>query len=309
MLKIYTRTPKVFSKERLKYCLSFFLNKRRGPEAVLQSLHRGLTALSIPHSINPLFNSASKNDTVHIISGIEALRWAIAKAKKAGISKLIAGPNLVVTPLEYEGIIRDTSIDIILQPSQWVVDFYISIAPEIKEKTKVWPAGVEISSVQKYKNEKPHCLIYKKFVSQDTYENVYNGLKSQGISSSTLTYGEFKPNEFYSELIKADFMIYLSTSESQGLALQEAWIRNVPTLVLNDKIWSYGSYTWTDDKIAAPYLNDQCGVFFSSNDDIQSTLQMFQKQLETFNPREYVLSASLDDKSSALMYLRAIGYN
>ena len=80
-------------------------------------------------------------------------------------------------------------------------------------------------------------------------------------------------------------MIYLSVSESQGLAMFEAWARNVSTLV-----WEKGEYEGDgksiSGKISAPYLTDQVGLAFSSVEDFSRQLEVFLKF--GFNPRKYV---------------------
>jgi len=89
-------------------------------------------------------------------------------------------------------------------------------------------------------------------------------------------------------------MIYLVESESQGLALAEAWLRNVPTFVWNRGYWQYGNYSWRDDKISAPYLTDECGLFFRDYNDFKEKLPLFLTKLSQFQPRKYALNNFID---------------
>lgn len=88
-------------------------------------------------------------------------------------------------------------------------------------------------------------------------------------------------------------MIYVGKSESQGLALHEAWMADVPTLVYNPKKWqtvSEGkSYSWNDDSIAAPYLVEDTGMFWNDSDDFEQKWDEFISKLGKMKPREYSL--------------------
>lgn len=306
MITIFTRSPRIFSLERLKSDLKNLRGQRRGPKAVLESLTRGLNIIGQQFEINPPLRK--KFDIVHIISGIDALRWAISEKKKGNINSLVAGPNLVVTPDEEDGIIQDPAIDIILQPSKWTVDLFASIAPAISGKIKSWPAGVEmIPHSAKPINSTLNCVIYKKSAPEKAFDEVVSELNKSGISHTTVVYGTFTPQGFYKLLEKADFMVYLSASESQGLALQEAWVRDIPTLVYQGTRWHFKGHTWADQALSAPYLTPQAGMFFGASGEasggsegFNAVLKTFVSNLQNFKPREYVENTLSDEKSARI---------
>ena len=99
-------------------------------------------------------------------------------------------------------------------------------------------------------------------------------------------------------------MIYLSESESQGLALQEAWIRNVPTLVWDGGYWQCGKYKWQGSS-SAPYLTKDCGMFFKGKEDFINKFETFLKNLPNFQPREYSLE-NFTDETATKNYLKII---
>ena len=115
-----------------------------GPSAVLESLIRGFNILDINYQLNPKAKNISS--IVCVISSVDALKWAIKAKKQGQIKKIIAGPNIVITPEDVESILLDETIDLVIVPSQWVKDFYASFRPSFGEKIKVWAAGVEICS-------------------------------------------------------------------------------------------------------------------------------------------------------------------
>jgi len=113
-----------------------------GPSAVLNSLIRGSHVLDVDYQINPKVKDVS--DVVCVISGVNSLRWAIKAKKRGKIKKIIAGPNIVITPEDAGGILLDETVDLVIVPSQWVKDFYASFKLGFDEKIRVWPAGVKI---------------------------------------------------------------------------------------------------------------------------------------------------------------------
>lgn len=276
MISIYTRTNNILKKEFWKYSIKKILGKYSGPDAVLDSLALGLTELHIPFEINPL---KPKYDNIHVLSGIQALRDRIKN--KLDTQTLIAGPTLVVTPNDEDKIISNKKIDIILTPSDWVKDFYESISPEIKDKTFSWPAGVTIPNETTTSKE---ILILKKNIDPEIFTKVKEILTSKKISFKTLEYGTFKKSEYLELLKNTSYLIYLQKSESQGIALQEAWSYNVPTLVYQNTEFKHESCSWKDEKIAAPYLSEDAGLFFTLEtfDGIISTLESLH-----FKPKEY----------------------
>ena len=90
-------------------------------------------------------------------------------------------------------------------------------------------------------------------------------------------------------LANSKFMVYLTESESQGIALHEAWMAGVPTLVWNRGFYFYKGYRWQDEKIPAPYLTPECGSFFKDEIDFENRLGVFLKDYQNFAPRPYSL--------------------
>lgn len=307
MIRIYTLPPKVLSRERIKLFIASILGKKRGPQAVLDSLLRGLASIGEKPLVNPLSSARIATDTVHILSSPTALAWAVDQKSSGKVRKIIAGPNIAITPNDFNNILQRKEIDTILVPSQWVADFYISLAPQIKDKIVIWPSGVMVptnSSDISPRNTKK-CLIYVKDLSCKHTDDVVAACKERGFEPTVLKYGEHSQHTYYSLLASSDFMIYIGKAESQGLGLQEAWARNVPTLVFNTKTWTDGTHMWSDPKISAPYLNERMGMFFESFDNFEVTLAQFIERLPSFEPQTEVIY-TLSDTASAQAYLDKI---
>jgi len=272
-----------------------------GPSVVLASLIRGFDILGVDYQLNPRVQDIS--DIVCVISGVNALEWAIKAKKQRKIKKIIAGPNIVITPEDAGAILLDKAIDLVIVPSQWVKDFYASFKSGFDEKIRVWSAGVEICP--ELKGKKEGCLIYKKSVDKELFNFVVKYLRPQDIDYRIIKYGRYKKEKYFEILNKVKFIIYLSKSESQSLALQEGWIRDVPSFVWNKGYWQYQNYKWQNNKLGAPYLNDSCGMFFKDKNDFKNKFNAFIKNLSNFEPRKYSLE-NFTDEISVKNYLRIV---
>lgn len=327
MLIILTRPPNILFPScgvyYLKSLARKLFRKTRGPEGVLLSLKRGLDELGVLYKIN---SKPKIGDTVTVLSNIAALRYAIDQKKKGNISQLVAGPNLVVMPDEYNKILASTEIDKILTVSPWVQDLYNQVLPEVIPNLYVWPAGVQIPEIFRdpkikiYTAGKSHtskkqlsCIVFKKNVPETVYKKVIQTLNIKDIPYIIFEYGKFKQQEYFTALEKNDIMIYLQEFESQGIALQEAWARNIPTFVWNQGIYTSPQGYIVSGNVAAPFLSPQSGMFFSDtdlkNEKFAANLDSFIAKVKSddpFTPRQYCID-HLSDKASAQIYCDILG--
>lgn len=300
---ILTKSPKfnLFSKENIKNIGRIILKKTRGPQAVVASLLRGLNDLGSEYKLNPKIKDIGINDTIYVTGSIEALRFAINLKKNGKIKKLIAGPTLVVTPDDHNGIIKDKNIDVYLVPSEWTKIFYKSFGPDdFSQKIQIWAAGVNLPP--ELTRGKNFCLVYKKNVGDTLFKKVTDELRKRNIETKIIYYGKYKKEYYFDLLEKSAFTIYLQEVESQGLALLEAWARNIPTLVFNSGSYTFKAINKTvSGNISAPYLTDSCGVFFNA-DNFNDKLDYFLTNLNNFQPRSYV-EKNFTDKICAQKFL------
>lgn len=301
MLYIYFYKPNnYFSKEHLKRVLRNLVGKYSGPQAVEDSLRRGLSQAVIPHRFNC---SRPKLDglSVFFVNGsMDCLRWAIKLKAEGKIRKLVAGPNLVVLPEDRGGIILNPNIDLILFPSEWTKNFFCSRQPELRDKIEIWPAGV--AEHEAIKNKRKGFLVFYKN-NEALFKEIVRFLEEQGEEFDILEYGKFDRVQYYDLLEKREKMIYISNSESQGIALQEAWIRDVPTFAYSRGYWEFGKEKWSDKSIGAPYLTPDCGLFFNSFDDFTNKFKEFANK--EFSARDYCL-ANLSDKKTTSEFIAFI---
>lgn len=276
MLIFATRSQKLFHSEFFRSLARDLIRGIRGPSAVRDSLKRATQAGRLA-----FFNVVDHNgDTVIVLSGTSALRERIHSKQSGKQIHLLAGPNIIAHPHDAAAIICSHEIDQILVPSEWVRAFWAHEAPEIANKLRVWPAGVEITSASS-KNGPPIILAKKSTVEE--IELCNNILHDEGFIAHIFNYGHFSHKDYLAALSKAPFLVYLGSSESQGLALQEAWAHDVPTFVRSVKNYSDNGQYWASPNIAAPYLNSACGAFFDSPKELTELTH----NLSCYNPKIY----------------------
>jgi len=115
-----------------------------GPDAVSQSLRRGLDKLQIAYAFN---QHVEPVETVCVLSDPGALRWAIKQKETGAIKTLIAGPNVVHNGTSEDNLIQNPAIDRVLVPSPWALSWWSSVTPALQERLCIWPAGTNDQGV------------------------------------------------------------------------------------------------------------------------------------------------------------------
>jgi len=280
------------------------LNKNwGGPKVVAENL---LKELEMRQNVqwDICFQEIPKNDSINImwvVNNVDDLRWAIKNKEKVGAKKLWAGPNLVVVPQESAGILNSDEINKIIVPCEWVKELYERESPDLVGKIQVWPVGIDTdfwSPLNMEKKEDNNILVYNKN-QDDLFKKLLPILKSHG-EVRVIKYGEYTSGEYKHALNNAAFMVWLSKSESQGLALLEAFSMNVPVLVKDSDQWEYYSQELKREFIYhtasnCPYFSSRCGLKFESIEEFENKLIAFKQKMKKFEfrPRDYLFDANL----------------
>ena len=265
-----------------------------GHPAVTRSLIQGLEQLKIEHNYNPK-SINNIHETVIVLSDINALKEAIELKEKGVIKKIIAGPNLVISPLENDQILGDPAIDKCVVPSDWVKIAYEKDLPGLRGRIEVWYAGIDTDYWRKDRESKnaKNITIYQKTGSRKMYKKIKKIVKKLGYKPIIIRYGRYKKHQF-KELMQSTFVsIFISGSESQGIALAESWAMNVPTLVwqpiavkINERSYAIHS--------SAPYLSKHTGALWTDIDKLNDLIEKVASDKLHFNSREWVLKYMTD---------------
>ena len=158
-----------------------------------------------------------------------------------------------------------------------------------KTRIELTPAGVVgLKTLLNRKSPKRNsrCLIYFKNRKDSELQLVKNLLKTLDIDFDLFEYKKYK-NSKLKKLSKFNkFGILLTTTESQGFAVQEMLSCNLPLIVWNSQHTYYDDIKVTGTSV--PYWDSRCGIKVNSFNEIENKIEDFIKNLNKFQPSEIV---------------------
>ncbi|GAA2848515.1 hypothetical protein EDC40_101143 [Aminobacter aminovorans] len=257
-----------------------------GHRGVTRSLVEGLQQISGVDWLYARRYGRLRAKTVHAVADARSVRTGIAAKRNGLCDRLIVGPNIVVRAFEEDSVLASPEIDMVLVPSRWVKAAYEADEPRLIGRIAVWPAGVDADHWAPTGGPRRNVLLYEKR-QPEAAEEAAEVVRSAGFEPVTIRYGHYQPEEFKRALDHAIVCVVVGQSESQGLALAEAWSMDVPTFVRRfDVIPEEGTPC-----SAAPYLTPSTGAFWSSNDDLK---RLLTRGTDAYAPRDWVLANNTD---------------
>jgi hypothetical protein len=273
-----------------------------GHASLVRSVVQGLRTIGADFNFNPVsFRELSRN--VYAPAN-EALRQAAWLKRRGRIDRLTAGPVNALFTDECDGILRLAEIDQLIVASNWILDFYRDEAPELVSKMRVCPSGIDPEFWQPPVRRKAtaQALVYWKNAPEAIFRDVETGVRAYGLAIACVRYGQYRPEEYRTLLGTADVAVFLSTFETQGLALAEAWSMNVPTLVWDPR----SEAEWKGKRFRAgsscPYLTAATGLTFRSSDELAPRLLEVLSSPGRFSPREWVLAHMTDEVCARVLH-------
>lgn len=253
------------------------MHSSRGPERVAQQLISNLEKINIElkSQIDWILNVNSSRNLLSI---------------DIGSTNLILGPNVEFEQSHVKQKIQNVKNVVILVPSEWVIAVLKERLDWYAGKYLVWPSDVNLNYWKpSWRRSKRYILIYRKNdEANDDYFRVTSYCAQLGLKYKTITYGAYSPHSFRKHLRRSHFAIWLGTTESQGIALLEAWAANVPTLVRQKNVYFDEVSGQHFASSTAPYLTEHCGRFFDSENFDSQTLNEFARFSKNLEPRRYV---------------------
>lgn len=293
--------PKQLAKRVLKVVgLRKSSPKYGGHPAVTRSLVEGLATLGATFNYNPA-KLDELHDIVVVLSSIGALRQAIRLKKQGRIRRLLAGPNLVVLPTDFDGIATSPEIDTYILNSPWTQNMYELVAPTLKGRVRLFPSGVDAKwwwdGPRAHRAD--HMLFYEKRPPRRLYDACTAVARAAGFNVDVVQYGSYTVEDFRARLHNSGVLVHWAEQESQGISNLEAWSANVPTL-----IWDPGSFLWQGanyDSCSCPYLSRATGRSFRDVSEFESLLREGGADRSRYTPRQWVLDNLTDARSAQLM--------
>jgi hypothetical protein len=271
--------------------------KYGGHPCVTRSLVVGLENLKANFNFNPR-SLSDLGETVVVLCGTKQLRQMIRLKKRGIIKKLLAGPNIVVQPTDYERIITSPEVDICITPSEWVEDAYEIDCPELKGRLKSWPAGVDTEFWKPSGNKKnpKNILFFDKRSEKNLINNCRKYCEEKGYNVETLAYGNYKLAEYIQAMERNSILVHFVEQESQGVSLTEAWSMDVPTIVWNPGFYRLGIKNYRSS--SAPYLTEQTGAFFKDFEEFKKIEQLGAFDGKKYSARQWTLENLTDELSA-----------
>jgi hypothetical protein len=247
-----------------------------GHYSVLKSVLSGLSAEGVFYHLNTSLKKIPDYSNVLILSGQKQLRYLLSR----GNMRITVGPNFHNNVSQVLRMLEDPRVISVLVPSTWVANVYRFLYPPISEKVIVWATASEVPQFARRLGSiirRKKILVYAKG-DKEVLRDVCQMLLRHGVEFSQLTYGSHSRLRYLLELARSNYVIYIGRTESQGLALQEAWAMSVKTLVyeenilLNKYIIDHRLQNIVDKTVFAPYLDIENGSSWTNIPELEGLL-------------------------------------
>ncbi len=276
-----------------------------GHYALVRSVVEGLRTIDADFNFNP--RQLSELARVVYAPANEGLLQAAGLKRRGKIDYLVAGPVNALFLDECDGVLRLPEIDRLIVAHEWALDL-VRDAPEVVAKSVACPCGVDADLWKPSARERTNiAVVYWKSGDEAFCEQVEHAVRACGLEPRRVRslHGDheiFTAEDYRRLLDDAVIGVFLSTFETQGLALVEAWSMNVPTVVWDPQ----GPAVWRGHhfqaRSSAPYLTPATGRLFRSIDDVEPVLRAALAGRSDFRPREWVLANMTDAIRSAALY-------
>ena len=281
-----------------------------GHYALVRSVVEGLREIGADFNFNPA--SSSQLARIVYAPANEALLQAAALKRDGAIDYLVAGPVNALFADDSDNILQLPEIDMVIVPSAWTTDFYQGV-PDLIRKSRVCPCGVDAEIWKPRGTPKERsAVVYWKSGDERFCEEVEAmvrrcGLEPLRVRSRHGEHNIFTPDTLRQMLDRSVIAVFLSTFETQGIALAEAWSMNVPTVVWDPQ----GDAEWRgrhfSSASSAPYLTPATGIAARDTAGLEPAIRQALASLAGFQPREWVLANMTDAICSRKLYELIVG--
>jgi len=276
-----------------------------GHYALVRSVVEGLRAIRADFNFNP--ESFSQMGRVVYAPANEALLQAIDLKRRGRVDYVVAGPTNALFSDDCDNILQIPEIDLVIVPSEWTINFYRDV-PSLVARSRICPCGVDANTwMPKAARKEQSAVVYWKSGDERFCEEVEAivrrcGLEPLRVRSRHGEHNIFTPETLRDMLDRSVVGVFLSTFETQGIALAEAWSMNVPTVVWDPQ----GDAEWRGRRFtsgsSAPYLTPATGIAARDTAGLEPAIRQALATLGRFQPREWVLANMTDAICSRKLY-------
>lgn len=297
--------PDIFQESKINIVSKSWLDPRGGPGKVLINALKGLDNIGQEYVINQNIEHFRYN---WIHDDQEVFIDAVVKNIPC-----VVGPNLFVMPSDLPWFLGSMDHLIYLHPAKWTVDAWANLGFS-RCQLKSWPVGIDWEEFQVNRGQNLNeVMLYFKKRPEHVMERVLNELKQFSFKINLVEYGKYDEKEFKNILASSSFGIWVGTTESQGIALQESLASGMPLVVLNNKSvldnTSVNQRFVSKDlaKVVAtsiPHFDDRCGIIIDNPDELAGAVRLLMKRFNEFRPSEFIKETlSLEKQALELVEL------
>ena len=277
-----------------------------GPTKVVCNTIKGLDLIEYPYVLN-------KNIENYKYNWIHDSQKALIEVAIKKIPAVV-GPNLFVLPSDIPVNMPSIKHCVYLQPSDWCVNLWKEL--EYNDASLVsWPAGIDLELFKSLRNKVNPNQVFVYFKRRDPaiLEMVKKTLIENGFEPRVVIYGNYSESEFIEILETSVFGVWITISESQGIALQEALAANCPLLVLDVKTlfeansglnYKFPEKLKNFKATSAPYFNNSCGIIINDLAMLDEKIKEMKSNIKKFEPYIFIKdNLSLEAMAQKLLLL------
>ena len=196
--------------------------------------------------------------------------------------------------------------------ADWNLGVFAEFAKETVIPLIAAPFGINSAIEDVRRTVKPlDCLIYFKRRNLVHLQYAKQVLESKNMKYRVFEYGSYANDDYMRALKDTKFVLWIGTHESQGFAFQDCLASNVPILLWDatsmfDEWGSYEQYRGQKNLYAttATQWSSACGEKIYYKYELSDSIQRILKNLQTYAPREFILSKVSDKISIAAILQR-----
>ena len=181
---------------------------------------------------------------------------------------------------------------------------YEQDAPNLKGRVRCWFSGVDTNYWTPTQKNRNKVLVYWKTEPESLCKQVESLLHQYGYDTVRIRYGSYNQEIYRNVLDQSQFAVFITRSESQGIALAEAWAMDVPTLNFDPGSLTYRGRIYSIVS-SCPYLTETTGKTWKTIRDFDLVLKNYKTTSQFFSSREWILQ-NMTNQASAQQLLDII---
>ena len=138
---------------------------------------------------------------------------------------------------------------------------------------------------------------FRKYSKTDRQRS--NWFKEKKIPYQIIEVGFYEPQDYQKLLDQSLLTLFISHSETQGLAMFESWSMNVPTFHWDPEFMNYYGTPYPESS-SAPYLTKDLGSSFKDFEDFKNKFSDFYENCHQLQPRKIILEKYTNSHSADL---------